>query len=273
MSQHPQDANYECCLLRYVPNVLSGEFLNIGLMMCDSILGEHSFADLRFRQDWSRVLQFDPDADVEVLAAVCSEISAQLQDAADRAIVKRKLENSLANIIQMSDRWIVRVGDPAREMDRLAEIYFGSAPPVPQRVLPNMFERVSAYRERPLLTLPLWGMVAAGQPIEAVQSPETISLEDIVGKKKCFVLKVRGESMQDEHIVDGDYVLLEKTKKASNGDIVVALVDGYDATLKRFYLQGDTIRLQPSNVNMAPIIVAAEAVQIQGKVIGVLRKY
>jgi repressor LexA len=116
-------------------------------------------------------------------------------------------------------------------------------------------------------------MVAAGRPIEAVQTPETISLEDIVGRKKVFVLKVRGDSMQDEHIVDGDYVLLERTKKAHNGDIVVALVDGFDATLKRFYLQGETIRLQPSNVTMPPIVVAADTVQIQGKVIGVLRKY
>jgi len=103
--------------------------------------------------------------------------------------------------------------------------------------------------------------------------PEAISLEDVVGRKNVFVLKVRGHSMQDEHIVDGDYVLLEKTKKASNGDIVVALVDGYDATLKRFYLEGDTVRLQPSNEAMPPIVVPAASVQIQGRVVGVLRRY
>jgi SOS regulatory protein LexA len=242
-------------------------------MMCNSTAGNQAFADLRFRQDWSRILQFDPEADVEVLAAVCSELSILLQDAPDRAIVRRKLESSLSNIIQLSDNWTVRVEDPAREMDRLAGMYLGSAQPAPQRTLPNVFERIPDYRERPVLTLPLWGMVAAGRPIEAVQTPETISLEDIVGRKKVFVLKVRGDSMQDEHIVDGDYVLLERTKKAHNGDIVVALVDGFDATLKRFYLQGETIRLQPSNVTMPPIVVAAESVQIQGKVIGVLRKY
>jgi|SRR5882724_5223208 len=200
-------------------------------------------------------------------------MSILLQAASDRAMVRRKLESSLSNIIQLSDCWTVRAEDPAREMDRLVAMYLGSAQSGPQRSLPNMFERIPAYRERPALTLPLWGMVAAGRPIEAVQTPETISLEDIVGRKKVFVLKVRGESMQDEHIVDGDYVLLEKTKKANNGDIVVALVDGYDATLKRFYLQGDTIRLQPSNVTMPPILVPAVSVQIQGKVIGVLRKY
>jgi len=88
-----------------------------------------------------------------------------------------------------------------------------------------------------------------------------------------FVLEVRGDSMQDEAILDGDYVLVEKTKIARNGDIVVALVDGTDATLKRFYKEGDTIRLQPSNATMKPIMVPAAAVQIQGRVIGVLRKY
>jgi repressor LexA len=79
--------------------------------------------------------------------------------------------------------------------------------------------------------------------------------------------------MQDEHIVDKDYVLVEKTKIAHNGDIVVALVEGSDATLKRLYREGDKIRLQPSNAKMKPIIVPAADVQIQGRVIGVLRKY
>jgi SOS regulatory protein LexA len=273
MSQYSQAADYECRLFRYVPNVLSGEFLNVGLMMCDSMLSDQGFADLRFRQDWSRILQFDPDADVELLAAVCSDISTTLQSTSDRALLKHKLENSLSNVIQMSDRWTVRAEDPAREMDRLADVYLGSTQPAAQRALPNMFEQVAAYRKRPGLALPLWGLVAAGEPIEAIQSPETISLDDVVGRKKCFVLKVRGESMQDEHIVNGDYVFVEKTKKANNGDIVVALVNGNDATLKRFYLQGDTIRLQPSNVNMAPIIVPADTVEIQGKVVGILRKY
>jgi repressor LexA len=123
------------------------------------------------------------------------------------------------------------------------------------------------------MVLPLLGRIAAGQPIEAVQNPETISLADFVRSKEVFVLEVRGESMQDEHILDGDYVLVEKSKTAHNGDIVVALVEGSDATLKRFFREGDKIRLQPSNANMKPIIVHAAAVQIQGRVIGVLRKY
>ena len=123
------------------------------------------------------------------------------------------------------------------------------------------------------MVLPLLGRIAAGQPIEAVENPETISLADFVRSKEVFVLEVRGDSMQDEHILSGDYVLVEKAKTAHNGDIVVALVEGSDATLKRFYREGDSIRLQPSNVNMRPIIVPAASVDVQGRVIGVLRKY
>lgn len=123
------------------------------------------------------------------------------------------------------------------------------------------------------MVLPLMGRIAAGQPIEAIERPETISLADFVRSKDVFVLEVRGESMQDEHIVDGDYVLVEKSKIAHNGDIVVALVEGSDATLKRFYREGDKIRLQPSNSRMKPIVVPAANVEVQGRVIGVLRKY
>ena len=123
------------------------------------------------------------------------------------------------------------------------------------------------------LALPLLGRIAAGQPIEAIETPETISLGDITRSKDVFVLQVKGESMKDEHIVDGDYVLVEKTNTSRDGEIIVALVDGTDATLKRLYREGVNIRLQPSNAAMKPIIVPARSVQIQGRVIGVLRKY
>jgi repressor LexA len=123
------------------------------------------------------------------------------------------------------------------------------------------------------MVLPLMGRIAAGQPIEAVENPATISLADFVRSKEVFVLEVRGDSMQDEHIISGDYVLVEKSKTAHNGEIVVALIDATDATLKRFYREGDSIRLQPSNKSMQPIVVPADSVQIQGRVIGVLRKY
>ena len=121
--------------------------------------------------------------------------------------------------------------------------------------------------------VPLVGRIAAGQPIEAVERAETISLADFTRSKEVFALEVRGESMQDEHILDGDYVLVEKTKAAHNGGIVVALVEGSDATLKRLYREGENIRLQPSNAKMKPIIVPAKDVAVQGRVIGVLRKY
>jgi repressor LexA len=123
------------------------------------------------------------------------------------------------------------------------------------------------------LTLPLYGRIAAGRPIEAVENPETLSLNDFANSKDVYVLQVMGESMQDEHIVEGDYVIVEKAETARNGEIVVALVEGTDATLKRIYHEGETTRLQPSNVKMAPIMVPSRAVQVQGRVIGVLRKY
>jgi repressor LexA len=121
--------------------------------------------------------------------------------------------------------------------------------------------------------IPFLGRIAAGQPIEAISNPETISLGDFTGSKDVFVLEVSGESMQDEHIVDGDYVLVEKTNTARDGEIVVALVNNSDTTLKRLYREGNVVRLQPSNAKMSPIMVPAEAVQVQGRVIGVLRKY
>ncbi|MFL6299687.1 MAG: transcriptional repressor LexA [Terriglobales bacterium] len=122
-------------------------------------------------------------------------------------------------------------------------------------------------------SLPLMGRIAAGRPIETFENPETISLNDVTRSKDVFVLEVSGDSMQDEHIVSGDYVMVEKTKTARDGEIVVALVDGSETTLKRFYKEGDTIRLQPANTSMQPIMVPAALVQIQGRVIGVLRKY
>ena len=117
------------------------------------------------------------------------------------------------------------------------------------------------------------GVIAAGRPLEAVENPESISLGDFTRSKEVYVLQVRGESMQDEHIVDGDYVLVEKTNTARDGEIVVALVSKSETTLKRVYQEGETIRLQPSNAAMKPILIPAAEVEVQGRVIGVLRKY
>jgi repressor LexA len=123
------------------------------------------------------------------------------------------------------------------------------------------------------VSLPLMGVIAAGRPLEAVENPESISLGDFTRSRDVYVLMVKGESMQDEHILDGDYVLIEKTNTARDGEIVVALVSKSEATLKRIYRAGETVRLQPSNATMKPIIVPAAEVEVQGRVIGVLRKY
>ena len=128
--------------------------------------------------------------------------------------------------------------------------------------------------ERKIQELPLLGRIAAGRPLEAVEERETISLGDFARGGNSFVLQVKGSSMIDDHIMDGDFVVCEQTQVANAGDIVVALVRGDEATLKRFYREGPgKIRLQPANSEMGPIIEPASDVKIQGRVIGVLRKY
>jgi repressor LexA len=121
--------------------------------------------------------------------------------------------------------------------------------------------------------LPLAGRIAAGLPVETAESPDSISLHDVVGNRDAFALEVRGDSMRDEHIVSGDWVLVERTATARQGEIVVALVNGAETTLKRFYSEGNMIRLQPANTEMDPIYVPAAHVAIQGRVLGLLRRY
>lgn len=132
-----------------------------------------------------------------------------------------------------------------------------------------------SFQPLPNLEFPLLGRIAAGQPVEAIPQPENFSLGDFGSRKgKIYVLRVKGDSMVEDHICDGDYILVETAETAQNGDIVVALIGGTDATLKRFFLEGTgKIRLQPANAQMDPIIVPAADVKIQGRVIGVLRKY
>jgi repressor LexA len=124
------------------------------------------------------------------------------------------------------------------------------------------------------IRLPLVGRVAAGRPIEAVEQHEVIAVpEDMVGKNRTFVLEVRGDSMIDEQIRDGDFVIVEDRSRVREGELVVALIDGEEATLKKFYKEGSRIRLQPANPEVKPIVVEASRVRVQGAVIGVLRKY
>jgi repressor LexA len=123
--------------------------------------------------------------------------------------------------------------------------------------------------------LPLLGRVAAGTPIEAVQSSETVFVpEDLVGRRETYVLQVKGDSMIDEQIRDGDYVIVENRKTARDGEMVIALLDEERATLKKFFREkGGRVRLQPANARMKPILVDGGNLRIQGVVIGVLRKY
>lgn len=124
------------------------------------------------------------------------------------------------------------------------------------------------------LSVPLLGRIAAGVPVEAISTPETLQFSDFAGNQSTFALKVRGESMIDDHICNGDYVLVEKTDMVRNGDIVVALVDGTEATLKRYYDEPDgRVRLQPANTSMAPIFVNRSSLEVQGRVLAVMRKY
>lgn len=128
--------------------------------------------------------------------------------------------------------------------------------------------------ERQMVELPLAGRIAAGRPLEAVEDRETISLGDFARAKNVFVLQVKGDSMREDHILDGDFIVVEQTQVANPGEIVVALVGGEEATLKRFYREGaGKVRLQPANAQMEPIVLPAGDVKIQGRVIGVLRKY
>jgi repressor LexA len=122
--------------------------------------------------------------------------------------------------------------------------------------------------------LPLLGRVAAGSPIEAIQSSETIWVpEDMIGRGRTYVLQVKGQSMIEEQIRDGDYVIVEDRQDAEDGEMVIALLHGDSATLKKLYREGDRVRLQPANAAMDPIYARAEDVRVQGVVIGVLRKY
>lgn len=144
-----------------------------------------------------------------------------------------------------------------------------SVEPVPQS------EREGSAEDAGLTTLPLVGTVAAGAPIEAIEEHETTSVpSEMAGRPgESFVLRVRGDSMIDDQICSGDLVVVEKRTEARNGQTVVALIDGSDATLKRFYREGNQVKLVPANKTMDPILVSAERVTIRGIVRGLLRTY
>jgi repressor LexA len=138
---------------------------------------------------------------------------------------------------------------------------------LPRSVREEVIERYAA-------ELPLAGRIAAGRPLEAVEEKETFSLGEFSRGEHRFVLQVKGNSMIEDHIVDGDFIVVEESQVANAGEIVVALVGDNEATLKRFYREpGGKIRLQPANSDLQPIIVPAQDVKVQGRVVGVLRKF
>ncbi|MBM4060642.1 MAG: transcriptional repressor LexA [Planctomycetes bacterium] len=122
-------------------------------------------------------------------------------------------------------------------------------------------------------TLPLLGMIAAGRPIEALEDRQDLGLDELVPTgERIYLLRVRGKSMIEDHIDDGDLVVVERCETANDGDTVVAILDGEQATLKRFYRERNgSIRLQPANSSLAPVFTSR--VQIRGVVRGVIRRF
>ena len=135
-------------------------------------------------------------------------------------------------------------------------------------------ELVPQRRKAGAVALPLVGYVAAGQPIEAVENSDAFTVpEEFVRRQNTFVLRVKGSSMIDEGIRDGDYIIVEERQTANNGETVVALIEG-EATVKKFYRdKGGKVRLMPANESMAPILVKDKDLTIRGVVVAVMRKY
>ena len=146
------------------------------------------------------------------------------------------------------------------------------------RRIPNVSRGIEIVEETTSVEkyeIPLLGVVAAGAPIEAVLNYETVCIpRDMMREGRMFALRVRGDSMIDEQIRNDDLIILESRQTAENGQTVVALIDGSDATVKRFYGSRNHVRLEPANPNYKPIVIRPpERVQIQGAVVGVIRKY
>ncbi|MBL8150446.1 MAG: transcriptional repressor LexA [Blastocatellia bacterium] len=122
--------------------------------------------------------------------------------------------------------------------------------------------------------IPLLGRIAAGKPIDAVLHGEAIAVpKEFLGKGRTYALKVVGDSMIDENIADGDLIIVEHIETAQNGQTVVALVDDIGATVKKIYFEKNKVRLQPANPNYQPIVHTSDKVKVQGRVIGVIRRY
>ncbi len=123
-----------------------------------------------------------------------------------------------------------------------------------------------------LETIPLLGWVAAGEPVDLSAEDERVSVPASMVRRNTYALRVRGHSMIDDNIQDGDIIVIEKTETAANGQSVIAMINGETVTLKKFYVERDGIRLQPANPDMEPIVLRNEEVQILGIVTGVIRQ-
>lgn len=256
----------ELYLLRFLPHVLREDFLTVGLLLRES---DGGFADVRMTHDWKMLQCVAPEVEQEWFELVEQEIRGRLESVQRREDLVQLVGERFGTSIDVAPTKAVVTDDPAKEMDVLTSMYLAPKIPVAKdRELKDWMVVNTA------TTLPLVGRIAAGCPIEAIQNNETISMADVAySSREMYALEVRGQSMQDEAILDGDYVLVEKKRTARDGELVVALVDSAEATLKRFYRDGENVRLQPSNSKMEPIIVPGLSVQIQGRVIGVMRRY
>jgi len=144
--------------------------------------------------------------------------------------------------------------------------------------IPNVSRGIQLVEQSSVVSeneIPLLGTVAAGQPIEAILSHDTVNVpKDMQSRSRTFALRVRGDSMIDENIQDGDIIIVASQKTAENGQVVVALIDGNYATVKKFYREPDFIRLEPANPQFKPLFIKTpERIQIQGVVKGLIRKY
>ena len=144
--------------------------------------------------------------------------------------------------------------------------------------IPNVsrgIELIDQETSRDTYEIPLLGTVAAGQPIEAILTHDTVAVpRDMIGQGRTFALRVRGDSMIEENIQDGDTIIVSAQRTAQNGQMVVALIDGNYATVKKFYREPDFIRLEPANPQFKPIFIKTpERIEIQGIVRGLIRRY
>ncbi len=124
-----------------------------------------------------------------------------------------------------------------------------------------------------LVDIPLLGFITAGNPIERIETPDSVAVPSSMVRRNTYALRVQGSSMIDDNIMDGDIIVVEKRVSAENGQSVVALINNEQVTLKKFYIEADGIRLQPANAEMEPIILKNDEVQVLGIVAGVIRNF